>query len=58
MKKCCRKILIQTFFCRYKKSSRLEAKNADKPKRVYEVIKPVINDDFDKQVQSMIGRHT
>ncbi|CCD61582.1 Ubiquitin carboxyl-terminal hydrolase [Caenorhabditis elegans] len=37
----------------YKKSSRLEAKNADKPKRVYEVIKPVINDDFDKQMDEI-----
>lgn len=37
----------------YKKSSRLESKDAEKPKRVYEVIKPVINDDFDKQMEEI-----
>ncbi|ULU13127.1 hypothetical protein L3Y34_015963 [Caenorhabditis briggsae] len=37
----------------YKKSSRLESRDADKPKRVYEVIKPVINDDFDKQMEEI-----
>uniref|UniRef100_A0A1I7UG59 INCENP_ARK-bind domain-containing protein n=1 Tax=Caenorhabditis tropicalis TaxID=1561998 RepID=A0A1I7UG59_9PELO len=38
---------------RYKKSSRLESKDSEKPKRVYEVIKPVINDDFDKQMEEI-----
>ncbi|EGT38369.1 hypothetical protein CAEBREN_32050 [Caenorhabditis brenneri] len=37
----------------YKKSSRLESRDAEKPKRVYEVIKPVINDDFDKQMEEI-----
>uniref|UniRef100_A0A8R1IX96 Uncharacterized protein n=1 Tax=Caenorhabditis japonica TaxID=281687 RepID=A0A8R1IX96_CAEJA len=36
---------------RYKKSLRLEP--TEKPKRTYEVIKPVINDDFDKQMEEI-----
>lgn len=36
----------------YKRSSRLQPKVDDevRPKRSYNIVKPVVNDDFDKQV--------
>ncbi|CAI2299577.1 unnamed protein product [Caenorhabditis sp. 36 PRJEB53466] len=41
------------FPLKYKKSSRLESKETEKPRRTYEVVKAVINDDFDKQMEEI-----
>ncbi|CAD6199573.1 unnamed protein product [Caenorhabditis auriculariae] len=37
----------------YKRSSRLVAKDEEKPRRKYEIVKPVLNDDFDKQMEEI-----
>ncbi|CAD5206981.1 unnamed protein product [Bursaphelenchus okinawaensis] len=37
----------------YKRSSRLEPKDEIRPKKTYKVVKPVINDEFDKQMAEL-----
>ncbi|GMR54343.1 hypothetical protein PMAYCL1PPCAC_24538, partial [Pristionchus mayeri] len=37
----------------YKRSSRLTQKDEERPRKKYEIVKPVINDDFDKQVAEL-----
>ncbi|KAF8365932.1 hypothetical protein PRIPAC_83761 [Pristionchus pacificus] len=37
----------------YKRSSRLTQRDEERPRKKYEIVKPVINDDFDKQVAEL-----
>ncbi|GMT01327.1 hypothetical protein PENTCL1PPCAC_23501 [Pristionchus entomophagus] len=37
----------------YKRSSRLTQRDEERPRKKYEIVKPVLNDDFDKQVAEL-----
>ncbi|KAI6207363.1 hypothetical protein M3Y96_00001300 [Aphelenchoides besseyi] len=37
----------------YKRSAMLEKKEVERPKRTYAIVKPMINDDFDKQIAEL-----